>query len=276
MNDDIQIPDYLKELMDSGKVNNEVDILDVQSGGVPRLSTKGKVFRIKDGDNEIKLGNSIDVIILSVTPKIGLAHTYYADGYTVGASAPPDCSSFNGVTPDEHIQFPVNDTCARCPKQVWGSAVSMNNGKAKACKDSKHLYVALAKDFSEGNNYIVYLLSVTVNSLKAYSNYIKTLKVSNIPSPEFVITRISMDDEASVPKLNFEVMSVLNEDIGTRSFIKHKELDDEFSVLSTKKLESKPIRQVNPPSNDFEKDIPIFIDEGDDADDNLANLVDTF
>ena len=215
MSKEIVIPDYLKEMMAVGAVEDTTGQMNVAGGGVARLTTKGKTFRFKDGDDEVKSGQSVDLIIIGLHPAVGLSHTYYADGYTPDSNSPPDCSSMGGMYPDSWITKPVNRTCLDCPNQVWGSAQSMSGGKAKACRDSKQLYVAKAADFAkDAEKATLYLLQVTVNSLKSFSNYGKELHSLGFPGPQFVITRVSFDEEASVPKLEFECLGPLNEKLG--------------------------------------------------------------
>ena len=233
MSNEIQVPDYLREMMDAGQVENTAAQMDVAAGGVPRLTTKGKVFRFKEGEEEVKAGQQVDVIIVGMHPVMGLSHTYYIDGYTDGSNAPPDCSSMNGVTPDNWITNPQHSNCAKCPNQIWGSAKSMSGGKAKACRDSKQLYLAKASDFkSDPINCTLYLLQVTVNSLKSFSAYGKQLVAMGFPGPQFVLTRIMMDEEASVPKLEFECLGALNKEMGVASYQRSekKEWDSQASL----------------------------------------------
>lgn len=217
MSNEVAIPDYLKKMMAEGSVVDQTSSMQV-GGGVPRLTTKGKVFRFKEEDEEIKAGQAVDIVIVGMNPAVGLSHTFYIDDYDPKSSAPPDCSSMNGVHPDPWINNPVNNKCATCPNQSWGSAKSVSGGKAKACRDSKQLYIAKAQDFDKDpKNATLFLLQVTVNSLKAFSNYGKLLGSKGLPGPQFAITRISFDEEASVPKLEFELLGILNEDLGMAS-----------------------------------------------------------
>lgn len=223
MSNELAVPDYLKTMMSSGEVTNDTASLVVQAGGVPRISTRGKVFRFKEGDDEIKAGQSITCIIVGSHPVNGLSHTYYIDGYTPDSSSPPDCSSMDGIAPDYWVSNKQSELCVKCPNQVWGSAKSMKGGKAKACKDSKQLYVAIAKDFGENpENCKLWLLQITVNSLQNLSNYAKILIAKGLPGPQFCITEISMDEEAAVPMLKFELKGVLNEKLGRVSNTRNK------------------------------------------------------
>jgi hypothetical protein len=218
MSNEVAVPDYLKAMMADGQVQDVTSTMQSGAGSVPRLTTKGKTFRFKLDDDEQKAGQEVKLVIVGLSPIAGLAHTFYKDGYTPDASSPPDCSSNDGVKPDPWISNPQNDVCASCPNQKWGSAVSMSGGKAKACRDSRHLYVAKAKEFGENPaEATLYLLQVTVNSLKNFSNYGKELAAAGIPGPQFVVTQVTMDEEASVPMLHFKMLGVLAEKLGIAS-----------------------------------------------------------
>jgi len=188
----------------------KVDEMESGGGGVPRISLKKSKFTAKVGDEEIKLGEEIDVVILGITPPHGFSHTYYIDGYTPGSADAPDCQSADGIRPDGFVSDPVSDVCRKCPKQVWGSAKSMSGGKAKACKDSKRLYVKLAEDLQDAEA-PTYLLNVTVMSLKPFGAYGKLLANEGIPTPAIAITKLGFDDDASVPKLTFELVGIMDD-----------------------------------------------------------------
>lgn len=258
MSKDIVIPDYLKAMMAVGAVQDTTSQMNVAGGGVARLTTKGKTFRFRDGEDEVKSGQSVDLIIIGLHPAVGLSHTYYVDGYTPDSNSPPDCSSMGGVVPDPWVTSPVHRNCAQCPNQVWGSAKSMSGGKAKACRDSKQLYVARADEFAKDpKKATLYLLQVTVNTLKNFSNYGKELGSMGLPGPQFVITRVTFDEEASVPKLEFECLGPLNETLGP---IAHER--------STKK-EWDSIASL-PPQTNNKRALPEHI-SNDDDDDSTPN-----
>jgi len=212
-----ELPEYMKKMMAAGSAVSNLAGTNVASSGVARISTKGKLFRLKEGDVETKAGQSIDIIIIGMNPNDQkLSHTFYIDGYTPDSSEPPSCSSYDGMVPDSWITKPQSKSCFTCPNAVWGSAKSMSGGKSKACKDSKMLYVAMAEAFSEDPEEAkIWLLQVTVNSLKNFSNFGKQLLAKGIPGTQFCITRVSFNEEASVPQLEFEILGMLDEAHGT-------------------------------------------------------------
>ena len=248
MSKELAVPDYLKAMMDEGSVQDQTQSMNVAVGGVPRLTTRGSVFRFKNGEDEEQAGREVDVVIVGMSPEHGLAHTYYKDAYNPNSNDPPDCSSMNGVTPDPWINSPQNDVCASCPNQVWGSAKSMSGGKAKACRDSKHLYVARASEFAKNpDECTLYLMQVTVNSLKDFSKYGKELAAAGFPGPQFVLTRLTFDEESSVPKVFFEIMGPLNEKLGRVSWTRSqsKEWDTPTPEISHDNKHALPPGQVD-------------------------------
>jgi hypothetical protein len=171
---------------------------------VPRISLKGSRFRIKDGDAETVLdGTSIDVVIVGANT--GMSKSYYAKAYDANAEMTgPDCSSVDGVRPVADAPHPQADTCAGCPMNVWGSKITPQGQKIKACSDSKKLAV-VAADSVDGP---VYMLTVTASVLKDFNAYLTQLARRGL-AVEFVRTRLSFDANASYPKLQFNMNGYL-------------------------------------------------------------------
>lgn len=204
---DIAIPEHLRKYLSSPAASSDADSMASASISIPRISLKGRKFRLIEGGEEIRRpADEFYGVILAVEPGSGLmAKTYYEKGYQSGDSSPPDCSSSNGLTPDPWISSPVSAKCNGCPKNVFGSAQSRNGGKAKACKDSKRLWV-VEPDKIDGT---VYAMGVPVTSLKAMAEYGSILKSNGVPTAA-VITKFSMKD-TEFPELLFDFAGVLEE-----------------------------------------------------------------
>lgn len=204
---EIAVPEHLRKYLSNTGASSDTDTMAAASISIPRISLRGRKFRLIEGGEEIrKPADELFVVVLAVEPGPGLmAKTYYAKGYQSGDSSPPDCSSANGVTPDAWISSPVSPKCNGCPKNVFGSAQSRSGGKAKACKDSKRMWV-VEPDKLEGT---VYALGIPVTSLKDMSQYGAMLKANGVPSAA-VITRLSFKD-TEFPELIFEFVGVLDE-----------------------------------------------------------------
>lgn len=168
-----------------------------------------------EGGEEIqKPSDELEVVILGVTPDSGnMAKTFYEAGYQSGSNSPPDCSSVDGIAPDSWVQNPQSSRCGTCPKNIFGSATNNTTGKkAKACKDSKHLWVTLSKSV-EGT---IFLLSVPVTSLKAVSEYGRYIAQNGFPLAA-ILTRLTMVD-SEFPQLEFSVAGFLPEQTAKIAF----------------------------------------------------------
>lgn len=228
MANDIAIPEWLKKR--AGSASSSVDSMVTASISIPRISLKGKKFRVIEGGEEIqKPSDDLDIVILAVDPGPGLfTKTYYKDGYKSGDSSPPDCSSSDGIRPDAWISNPINDKCATCPMNAFGSATNPNTGKkTKACHDSKRIWCALAKN--PGGT--VYALNVTVSSMRALAEYGKLIKSHGVDLPA-VITKAIMDDDSEFPKIYFEIGGFLDQEQGLAAIERSEERDWDLPMPS--------------------------------------------
>ena len=201
----VQMPAYMQKFM---KQNTEdTNSLVASSMSVPRLSYRGKRWRyIVDGEEELIKTLTTEVIIVGVEPDAGrFIKTLYLTQYNPGDSSPPDCSSSNGVTPDIWVSSPISQRCQGCPKNIFGSAVSRSGGKAKACHDSKRLWIVRPE-----NTEIYYGLNVPIMSLKNLSEYGKYIAKNNFPLA-LVVTELSMDDDSEFPKICFKHVGFVDE-----------------------------------------------------------------
>ncbi|AAX84929.1 hypothetical protein [Xanthomonas phage Xp15] len=215
----ISIPEHLKKFLTNSGTSSDADAMAAASVSIPRISLRGRKFRLVEGGEEIrKPADELLCVILAVEPGAGLMQkTFYAKGYVSGESAPPDCASSNGVTPDAWISDPVSAKCNGCPKNVFGSATSTNGKKTKACKDSKRLWVVEPDNI----NGTVFALGIPVTSLKAMSEYGAMLKSNGVPAAS-VITRLSMKD-SEFPELEFAFAGVLSEEPMEQAMLRNEQ-----------------------------------------------------
>ena len=188
----------------AARVNKGSAIADSMAGGIkggaeyPRISIKGARFRIIEDGAELVLDtNTLEVIIVGANP--GLSKAWYATAWNPDAEpSSPDCFTMDGITPDAESAQPQNDVCVSCPQNAWGSKITPQGTKIKACADAKRLAVVAA----ESPDGPVYLLQVTPAALKGLSQYHKELSMRGIV-PEIVRTIVGFDTSASFPKLTF-------------------------------------------------------------------------
>lgn len=145
----------------------------IGSGAPPTLSIEGGRFSLHDGGEpemvgafDPKIGVYVDVVIIDHNPK--KSKTYFGRDATGALKkfdpanpSPPVCFSDNGIGPSTQAGEPQALTCASCPQNVMGSAVSLKGKPAQACRDSIKMAVVLPQYPEEA-----WLLRVPPNSFK--------------------------------------------------------------------------------------------------------------
>jgi hypothetical protein len=185
---------------------------NVSVGGFAHLSIKGKVWTVVRGrdDKQVVMNeegdprSSIEVVIIKANPHI--SKVFYAGGYTEGSDAKPACYSNDGIAPASDAQDPQSKKCAICPHNQWGSKITENGSKIKACTDSRRLAVAPAGDLKD-----TMLLRVPAASLKSLSEYGDMFARKGVPY-QAAVTKMRFDPEAASPKLLFKFERFLDAD----------------------------------------------------------------
>jgi hypothetical protein len=185
----------------------------VTVGGFPVVSIKGKVFHIQRGDERTLVTKpdsddepaaALEVVILSANPN--KSKVYYAHGYEQGSVAKPTCYSNDGTGPAADAEEPQSKKCAICPHNQWGSRVTDNGGKGKACGDSMRLAIAPAGQVNDPM-----LLRVPAATLKTLGQYGAQLAKRGV-EPHHVITKISFDYNVAHPALTFKATRFVEAD----------------------------------------------------------------
>ena len=199
------IPDYLREASDA----TTRDIAG--SSGGKQISIKGGVWRMVVGGEEVAKNEERAMNFVVIASGKGVTRTFYADKYEEGKDIKPACWSAEGVVPNEEVANPQAKTCATCPQNIEGSG----DGKARACRYSKRLAVALENDI--GGN--IYRLSVPAKSyfgraegekmpLQAFGKF---LSGHGIPISG-IVTEARFDTAEAVPVLKFRAVRPLSKE----------------------------------------------------------------
>ena len=184
----------------------------VTVGGFPVISIKGKVFHIQRGDERelvTKTGtddepaSALEVVILSVNPN--KSKVFYNSGFVEGSVAKPTCYSNDGIAPAPDVEEPQSKKCNVCPHNQWGSRITENGGKGKACGDSMRLCVAPAGMINDPM-----LLRVPAATLKTLGQYGSQLAKRGV-EPQYVVTRVGFDYNVAHPALTFKAMRFVEE-----------------------------------------------------------------
>lgn len=210
----VVVPDYLKAMTGAQASSGAVDSLASAAMSIPRISMRAKKFRFMEGGQEVlAVNDKISVVIYGVEPGANLfIKAYYAQAYGgANQNNPPDCASDDGVRPSGWISNPVSPVCASCPKNRFGSATSRSGKPAKACRDSKRLWVARVEDAKNLDaKPTLYALGVPVTSLKNLAEFGREIKQLNVPMSA-VICEVSMDDDTEYPLISFQYTGFLAE-----------------------------------------------------------------
>ena len=199
------IPDYLREASDA----TTRDIAG--SSGGKQISIKGGVWRMVVGGEEVAKNEERAMNFVVIASGKGVTRTFYADKYEEGKDIKPACWSAEGVVPNEEVPNPQAKSCATCPQNIEGSG----DGKARACRYSKRLAVALENDI--GGN--IYRLSVPAKSyfgraegekmpLQAFGKF---LSGHGIPITG-IVTEARFDTAEAVPVLKFRAVRPLSKE----------------------------------------------------------------
>ena len=207
----VEVPAHL-----AGRVGQPSTLAESLGGGLaksadfPRISIKASRFRIVEGGAETVLNDTtLEVVIVGANPRLSKA--WYAEAWNPDADpSAPDCFTLDGVTPNPESTQPQHPVCASCPQNAWGSRVTPQGTKVKACSDKKRLAVVAASD----PNGLTYLLEVTAAALKGLNQYQRELTMRGI-APEIVKTAVSFDTSASFPKLQFGFGGFIDEQTQT-------------------------------------------------------------
>ena len=145
----------------------------------------------------------MEVVILSVNPK--KSKVFYNSGFVEGSVAKPTCHSNDGLAPASDAEEPQSKKCNVCPHNQWGSRITENGGKGKACGDSMRLCVAPAGMINDSM-----LLRVPAATLKTLGQYGSQLAKRGV-EPQYVVTRVGFDYNVAHPALTFKAMRFVEE-----------------------------------------------------------------
>jgi len=196
------IPDYLREASDE----TTKDIAG--SSGGKQISIKGGVWRMVVGGEEVAKNEDRAMNLVVIASGKGVSRTFYAEKYEEGKDIKPACWSAEGDKPNPEVENPQSSSCATCKQNIEGSG----EGKARACRYSKRLAVALENDI--GGN--IYRLSVPAKSyfgkadgdkmpLQAFGKF---LAGHGIPITG-IVTEARFDTSEAVPVLKFRAVRPL-------------------------------------------------------------------
>ena len=185
---------------------SNADLAANVSAGYPIISYKGKVWHIVEagertlitvgeGRNANDPAASLETVIVRANP--ALNKVYYPEGYEEGSTERPLCHSDDGIYPAADAQEKQAVACGACPHNEWGSKISDNGSRGKACADSRRMAVAAVDDI--GNPMLLRCPAASLKTLLAYG---QQLEKRGWPY-QALVTRIGFDASLAYPALTF-------------------------------------------------------------------------
>jgi hypothetical protein len=222
---------------------------NVGGGGYPHVSIKGKVFHITRGDertlvtkpNEDEPAASIEVVIVKANAQ--LSKVFYEGGYSEGSEAKPTCYSNDGISPAADAQEAQAKKCAACPHNQWGSRITDNGGKGKACADSRRVAIASLNLINDPM-----LLRVPAASLKTLQQYNELLAKRGVPY-QAVVTKIGFDYTVAHPALTFKPVGFIDDETAAKVYevMNSDVVSNIIGAVSTPAIAPAPIEAEDAP-----------------------------
>src|SRR6266576_1342330 len=115
----------------------------ITAGSPAHISIAGNRFTlVDDAGNEKPIQTLyLDVCVIDANQSVSKIFFDPRVPFVPGGdnSNPPICWSDNGVGASAQASQPQNTSCRLCPQNAWGSKISQQSTKVKACTDVKKL-----------------------------------------------------------------------------------------------------------------------------------------
>lgn len=176
-----------------------------------RISLRNSKFRFIQEGSEVgsQAEPTLDVVIFAMANHV--QRFYYEGAFDANIKTPPTCYSLDGRVPVADAAKPQSTACATCPQNVRGSG---RQAGSKACAYRKRVIVLAPEDLEgapyalDVNGMSMFGEQVESKNLFSFKGYFEKLSVHNMDIAALV-TRLSFDDSASVPKLHFSPIRAL-------------------------------------------------------------------
>lgn len=184
----------------AAEANSIKDAIAQPGGNKIKFEASGDII-LPDGRN---MGNRIDVVVLDFLS----ANKYYSRPYNPNDISPPDCFAIgrelNKMAPDETVPEPVNDKCATCELNQFGSAA---NGTGKACKNTRELAVLVLDDENPDAHNApdaeIYTISLPPTALKSFDGYASYVARTMGGAPIKTIVSITAKNAGTYAAISF-------------------------------------------------------------------------
>lgn len=203
---------------------------EASTGQSNNFSTKNAILTLNGNPVD---GNKMDVVIVDYN----FLNAFYEDKYDANKPVPPICFAFGdpdveddevvAMAPHADSKAPQHEGCHDCEHNQFGSG---DNGKGKACKNSRRLALVPADQIKSAKQFLEYeaaFLQLPVTSLRAWGGYVKLLSSRGLP-PFGVVTEIKVqpDPKNQVAVLFAAKQQITSKDIGQAIIAKRSQVRD--------------------------------------------------
>ena len=163
-------------------------------------------FYLPDGTE----GEVLEVIVLDFVA----GNFFYDRPYDRDNPIPPACFALGqepkNLVPSTNSPDRQADMCSVCPLNQFGSA---DNGKGKACKNSRLVAVTPVPNGDEQGDLPIWVMSIPPASIKAFDAYVQTISTKHSTVPVGVLTEVSMDPGSMYAAPRFKALRKLEDEV---------------------------------------------------------------
>ncbi len=229
-------------------INSKSQAMQAMGSGIAgggfgnRISLRNSKFRFLQNGEIVgtHADATLPVVIFALANNV--QRLYYEGAFDPNVKTPPTCFSMDGKVPSPESPKLQASHCATCPQNVKGSG---RQGNTKACAYKKRV-VVLSPDDIEGpaysldvNGQSMFGEQIESKNLFSFKGYYEKLVAHNMDIAA-IITQLSFDDAASVPKLHFSPVRVLTA--------------EEFAVVQKRAADEDVAKMLKDMTNEAELD----------------------
>ena len=178
------------------EVANLKNSISQPSGNRIRVEATGD-FILPDGLN---LGNEFQIVVIDFVSR----NTFYSGPYNPQNPSPPDCyaigKDIGAMAPEQDSPSLQADKCFSCPLNQFGSG---NNGKSKACKNTRELAVRIVDDQGYDAGATLYTLSLPPTAIRSFDGAVAAVMRSLNGPPLKAILTVSARNKGTYAEITF-------------------------------------------------------------------------
>lgn len=214
-----------------------------------RISLRNSKFRFIQNGSDVGTHDKavLPVVVFALADHV--QRMFYEGAYDGISKTPPTCFSMDGKVPSPESPKVQSAQCATCSQNVKGSG---RMSGTKACAYKKRVIV-LSPDDLEGPAYALDVSGQSMfgeqdesKNLYSFKGFYEKLVAHNMDIAA-IVTQLSFDDAASVPKLHFSPIRALSAE--EFAIVQERMGDDDVAKMlkdmtNSEELDEQPAKQI--------------------------------